>query len=252
MIRLTELSFSYGAEPYLTKLSLDLADGCLTAIVGENGSGKSTLLKLIAGELKPMGGTIAVGGVPTASLRRTDLAKRLSYFPQGRPTPDMTALEVAVLGRYPYTRGKLVTPKEDRILAQKALAEVGAADLADRAMQTLSLGERQKVYLAMLLAQGADHCLLDEPTNFLDPAARFSMMDALRQEADGGRCVVCVLHDLPLALSYADRLIVMRQGAVFADGTPSELCADNTIGKAFGVQVAAVEHEGKKAYLVLP
>ncbi len=252
MIRLTDLSFSYGSGPYLSKLSLDLADSCLTAIVGENGSGKSTLLKLVAGELKPTDGTIAVDGIPTAVLRRTDLAKRLSYFPQGRPTPDMTALEVAVLGRYPYTRGKLVTPKEDRIHAQKALEEVGAADFADRAMQTLSLGERQKVYLAMLLAQGADHCLLDEPTNFLDPVARFAMLDALRREADDGKCVVCVLHDLPLALSYADRLIVMRQGTVFADGAPSELCTDHTLGKAFGVQIEAVEHGGQKVYLVLP
>lgn len=252
MIRLADLSFSYGAEPYLSGLSLDFADGCLTAIVGENGSGKSTLLKLAAGELKPANGRILVGGVPTAALKRTDLAKRLSYFPQGRPTPDMTALEVAELGRYPYTCGKLVTPKADRDLAAAALDAVSAADLADRAMQTLSLGERQKIYLAMLLAQNAAHCLLDEPTNFLDPAARFSMLDALRLEADRGKCVVCVLHDLPLALSYADRLIVMRHGAVFADGSPDELCANHALEKAFGVQVAAVEHNGKTAYLVLP
>ncbi|MBR5520351.1 MAG: ABC transporter ATP-binding protein [Clostridia bacterium] len=252
MIEIADLSFSYGKNACLKQISLQFQNGELTAVVGANGSGKSTLLKLIAGELAPQNGRVCVDGNDIRRTQRMTLAKSLSYFPQDRPTPDFRAEEVVGLGRYAQTHGRWHVSETERQIVAAALQEVGAAEFSERNLQTLSLGQRQKVYLAMLLAQDASNCLLDEPTNFLDVAASFATLQTLKAQAERGRCVVCVLHDLPVALAYADRVVVMRDGTIFADGTPDELCADGSLEAAFDVRITAVETDGKRAYLVMP
>jgi iron complex transport system ATP-binding protein len=133
-------------------------------------------------------------------------------------------------------------------IAREAMVSAGAAQLCDRNMNTLSYGERQKVYLAMQIAQRADNCLLDEPTNFLDVSARFSLLDTLLTMRDGGRCVVCVLHDVSLALAYADRIVTLVGGKVFFDGTPEEQYMSGRLSEALGVEI---ERCGS-TYAVLP
>lgn len=248
MIEIKNLSFSYGNTPFIEDLNLSLENGTLTALIGENGSGKSTFLKLIAGTESPTAGNVILDGKDIRKTPAADRAKRLSYFPQSRPIPDMSALETAVMGRYPYTRGKFRTPKEDIRIAEKAMERMGISHFSERNMQTLSFGERQKVYLAMLLAQDAPNCLFDEPTNFMDISAKFSMLETLLSMKAEGKCILCVLHDISLAMQYADRIIVMKNGSVFADGTPDALFENGAVANAFGV---CIERYGK-TFAVLP
>lgn len=252
MIEIRDLSFSYGVTPFVQSLSLTLENGAFTALVGENGSGKSTLLKLITGSEKPASGEIFVDGVNIHATKKRELAKKLSYFPQSRPTPDMRAEEVVLMGRYPYTRGFFSTPQKDKEITLSAMEAVGVSAFAERNMQTLSFGERQKVYLAMLLSQETGNCLFDEPTNFMDISGKFMMLEKLSALKREGKCVLCVLHDLSLAMRYADRIIVMKNGAVFADGAPKALYESGAIDKAFGVRTIHREEDGVDTYTFLP
>ncbi|MBQ8400191.1 MAG: ABC transporter ATP-binding protein [Clostridia bacterium] len=252
MIFLENICFSYGKEPFFKELSLAFQDGQLTVLIGENGSGKTTLLKLIAGEEQPQSGCVFLDGKARKAYTANERARALSYFPQQRPTPEMTALEVVMMGRYPCVQNRFVTPQSERERALEALQAVGAEDFADRFMQELSYGQRQKIYLAMQWAQDAPNCLFDEPTNHLDVRSKFSLMEDLAAMKKQGRCLVCVLHDLPLALRYADRLVVLRQGSVLADGAPEALCRAGIIERAFGVRVRVLEDGEERAYAVLP
>lgn len=252
MIEIQNLHFSYGGASSLQLPELTLSDGTLTALVGENGSGKTTLLRLIMGELFPREGAIRIDGLETSRVKKAELATRLSYFPQGRPTPDMSALEVTALGRYPHSRSRLLASKEDRKLAYRALTSVGVEDFADRHMKSLSFGERQRVYLAMQLVQEAQNCLFDEPTNFMDASAKFHMLNTLSDLREQGRCVLCVIHDLTLAMRYADRILVLKEGTLLADGTPDELYESGAIDRAFGIRLCRSVENGERFYGILP
>lgn len=249
MIELKNTCFSYGSKPFIENFHLEFCDGALTAVIGENGSGKSTLLKLMSGELKSKSGKIFIDGKDTKRLSRRETAKSLSYFPQGRDIPDMTALELVALGRYSYRSAGLPTPKSEESHALEALEYVGATHFADTKLKKMSFGERQRIYLAMQIAQDAHNCLLDEPTNFLDAGAKFSMMETLVRLRDEGRCVVCVLHDISLAMRYADRIVVMKDGKIFADGAPEELYENGSIGEAFEICLDRIQTKEGFSYL---
>ena len=214
MIKLENVRFSYKDGEFINIPSLTLNDGEFTVIAGENGSGKTTLLRLIMGELIPFTGSISVDNEDIKKVKKTDLAKRLSYSPQGRRVPDMTALETVLLGRYPYNKGSLKIPAQDKAIAEKALKEAGAWELSERRVTTLSYGERQKIYLAMQISQGAKNRIFDEPTNYMDVSSRFEMMASLKGMAKEGMCITAVLHDISLAMSYADRIILVKDGEV--------------------------------------
>ena len=252
MIEIKNLSFSYKKSPYIDSMNLSLEEGRLIAIIGTNGSGKSTLLKLISGELSPRQGEITVNGKNAKKIRRREMARLVSYFPQGRETPDMTALEMVSLGRF-ATRAMGISPsKKERAIAMSALDYVGMANFANVNLKKMSYGEKQKVSLAMLVAQDAQHCLVDEPTNFLDIGAQFAMMETLRSLRNKGKCIICVLHDIPLAMKYADRVIIMQNGTVFADGTPDELYENKLINETFGISLVKNQDNDQTSYIAIP
>ncbi len=252
MIDIQNLSFSYNGKPFMKNLHLFLANGSLTALIGENGSGKSTLLKLLMGIEKASDGTILADGKNMKEMSRSERATLISYFPQSRPIPDMTALDVVLMGRYPYTYKKFRIPNDERQFCLQMMEKMGVANFAERNMQTLSFGERQKIYLVMQMVQDTSNLLLDEPTNFMDISAKFSMLSALSEIKNQGKCVFCVLHDISLAMQYADRIIVMKDGRIFADGSPDALDRNGLIAKAFDITIKRYEHDGKYAYLILP
>lgn len=244
MIELRSLSFSYGKEPFLN-IDTVFDDRCLTALIGENGSGKTTLLKLINGIEKPKTGSILIDGHDISQASKKETAKRLSYFPQSRPIPDMSVTETVMLGRYPHGG-------TDSAFVGELLREVNAESLAHRSMKKLSFGERQRVYMAMLLAQNTKNCVFDEPVSFMDISSAFSMMEGLRGICEGGGCVVCVLHDISLAMSYADRIVIMKNGVIYDDGTPDDLFEKGSMDTAFGIHLKKYESNGKAVYLPLP
>ena len=252
MIELTNVSFSYNKNDFIDSLTLTLSDSALTAIVGENGSGKTTLLSLISRNLSPRSGTVEIDGSDARGLKRDELSRRLSVFPQGREIPDMTALELVTMGRYPYIGNRLITPQKDIEIAYSALCRTGADRIEGRSLASLSYGDRQRVYLAMQIAQNTQYLLLDEPTNHLDISAKYQTMELLTELKKEGRCIVTVLHDITLALSYADKIAVMSGGRLIAFDTPDEIYEKKCLEEAFGIKISKFEHDGRTVYATAP
>ena len=226
----------------LRDVSLALADGERIALVGPNGAGKSTLLRVLAGTLAPTAGRVELGGVALATLDRAEVARRLAVVPQQTALPfAMRVEEVVALGRLPHEAPLRGTRPADRAAVAAAIDRVGLGHLLGRDARELSLGERQLVLLALAVAQDAPVMLLDEPTVHLDLRHQVEAMELLRDlnERDG-TALVAVLHDLGLAAHFFPRLVVIDNGRIVADGSPSAVLTDERIRDVFGVEPALV------------
>lgn len=243
MIQLQHVTAGYGGPPVLRDVSLDLRPGEVLALLGPNGCGKSTLLRAIAGLHPLSGGEILLDGVPIRQLTRRQLAQAVTYLPQSRSVPNITAYRMVLHGRFPYLSYPRRYRPEDHAAARRALEQADAWDLAPLPVQTLSGGQRQKVYLAMALAQDTQTILMDEPTTYLDISHQLDLMAFSRTLAEQGRAVVLVLHDLCLALCSAHRGAVMDGGALLQTGTPEELFTSGILEKTFRVPIRRVQTE---------
>ena len=239
MIELKNVCTCYGDKRVLDSLSATFEKGRLTAVIGANGCGKSTLLKTAAGIMPPKSGEIFIDGDDLRSITRREAATRISYLSQGRDTPELTVAELVLHGRFPHLSYPRVYTARDREIALRAIRAVGIEELADKPLSILSGGMRQSAYVAMALAADADHILLDEPTTYLDIGHQLALMRLLRSIADGGCAVAALMHDLPLALTYADAVWVMRNGALVMSGTPGEVCTSGVLHEVFGVDMIA-------------
>ncbi len=240
MIELCHLSSGYPGKPVLSDFTCSIPSGQLTAILGPNGCGKSTLLKTICGILPPTGGTITLDGEDLAFLPSTQRAKCLSYLPQSSPIPHMTVERMVLQGRFPHLSYPRRYRQQDYAIAHKAMAQMGIDDLAQTLVGQLSGGQRQRVYLAMALAQESPWMLLDEPTTFLDIGSQLELLSFAQTLCTQGKTPVFVLHDLSLALSTCQNLILMNQGFLVATGTPQEVFASGQLDEIFGVRVRQV------------
>ena len=249
MIQLEHISAGYGGPLVVQDVSLELNPGEVLALLGPNGCGKSTLLRVIAGLQAPAGGQVLVDGTPAQRLTRRQLAQTVTYLPQSRTVPNITAYRMVLHGRFPYLSYPRRYRPEDHVAARRALEQADAWDLAQLPVQSLSGGQRQKVYLAMALAQNTQTILMDEPTTYLDIRHQLDLMGFSRSLAEQGRAVVLVLHDLCLALRFAHRGAVMEDGRLLQTGTPEELFASGILTQTFHTRLARVETgEGWRYY----
>ena len=235
MIELKELTVGYGEKPVLREVSMVFPPGQVTVLLGPNGCGKSTLMKTALGLLPRQGGEILYDGVGLEHLTTRQVARKAAYLAQSREIPSITARRMVLHGRFPYLGYPRRYRAEDYETAQKALEWAGAGDLADCPMQELSGGQRQKVYLAMALAQDTETVFMDEPTTYLDVRHQLELMTLLRQLRNDGRCVVTVLHDLRQAAA-CDRVLVLEQGNIVFDGPGSGLYGSGALELAFGIR----------------
>lgn len=242
MIRLENVSFSYGRQMFMRDLNCEMADGRITAIIGPNGSGKSTLLRLCAGLLKPTAGSIYVANRSISDYKPREFARELAFMPQARPTPMLTVRSLVENGRFPYLGVSRKPGKADIAAVEQALEAVGLTEIADREVRTLSGGERQKAYLGMLIAQGAQHLLLDEPTTFLDIGHQLELMELLAVLRRAGKCIVMVLHDIDMAIEHCDEVIVMAHGGIIHRCAAHMLIGSGAVEEAYGVR--AVQNTG--------
>ena len=243
MIELRALSAGYGGQPVLQNISLAFPPGTVTALLGPNGCGKTTLLKTALGLLEPVAGEVWYDGAPLSSLTPRQAARKAAYLPQSRAVPDIEARRMVLHGRFPYLSFPRRYRQSDYEAVQRALAAAGAEELAGRPLPQLSGGQRQKVYLAMALAQETPTVFLDEPTAWLDVRCQLDVMRAARTLADAGRAVVIVCHDLCLALRTADRVAVFAGGSLLLDGTPEAVYQSGVLDKAFEVRVRRIATE---------
>lgn len=224
-IILNDVSIGYRKKVVAEGLTTELRGGEFTCLVGRNGLGKSTLLKVLAGFDKPLSGNISLNikgkDYDLTKLSKTVLARFVSVVLTDRiEIANVTAKEVVGMGRMPYTGffGKL--KKEDKDIVDTAMGDTGIEELAEREINTLSDGERQKVMIARALAQQTPIILLDEPTAFLDYESKVSTMQLLHELAhDKGKIILASTHDLDIAVRYADRLITINNGIVEPDLT---------------------------------
>ncbi|OLC55349.1 MAG: hypothetical protein AUH85_09580 [Chloroflexi bacterium 13_1_40CM_4_68_4] len=239
----------YGARAALRGVDLVVERRECVALVGPNGSGKTTLLRTLAGVLAPSAGTVMLDGRDIARVDRRERARRIAVVPQSFVLPfAFTAREVASLGRTPHVGFFGGLSRNDRETVDRALEEVDALTLADRAFAELSGGERQRVLLAMALAQDGAVLLLDEPTTHLDIAHELRTLELVRGlAASRGITVIAVLHDLAVAASHFDRLVVLGHGAVEADGFASEVLTSALLANVFGVRARVYWHDGVAA-----
>ena len=243
MLELNRISAGYGKQTVLNDVSAFFEKGKLTSIVGVNGCGKSTLLKAILGILALSGGEIAGDGENLLAMSRNEIAKKIAYLSQGKNTPDMTVMQMVLHGRFPYLSYPRRYSSHDREVAIKAMETVGVAEFAHKPLYSLSGGMRQNAYIAMALAQDTDYILLDEPTTYLDIAHQLELMRLLKQLSDNGKGIVTVMHDLPIAFDFSDKLTVMSDGKIIAYGTPSELFNLPIIEDIFGVKIKQMQDD---------
>ncbi|MGW3334881.1 ABC transporter ATP-binding protein [Streptomyces rubiginosohelvolus] len=247
------VTVGYGDRTVIDQLDVAIPSGVITTIIGPNGCGKSTLLRTLTRLLKPAGGTVVLDGEDIGTLRTKDVAKKLGLLPQAPVAPEgLTVADLVARGRHPHQSWLRQWSSDDADVVRRALAMTGVADLADRTVDSLSGGQRQRVWISMTLAQGTDLLLLDEPTTYLDLAHAIDVLDLVDDLHESGCTVVMVLHDLNLATRYSDNLVVMRGGAVLAQGHPRDVITAELLHEAFGLRAKVIDDPVGDRPLIVP
>lgn len=252
MVELRDLSAGYGKREILHGVSLSMRPGTVTTLLGSNGCGKSTLLKAMLGTADIFGGDILLDGESARQMRAAALAQKMAYLPQSKNTPDITVGTLVLHGRFPYLSYPRRYRREDYAFADAAMRQMGIEDLAGERLQVLSGGQRQKVYIAMALAQQAGLIMMDEPTTYLDIGQQFRFARLARELAQQGKTLLLVLHDLPLALQISDTLAVLEEGKIGFLGAPAKIMDSDVLQRVFGVRLAVREEEGQRQYFCIP
>lgn len=278
MLRAADLSFAYDGRPVVDGVSLEVPSGGFVGIIGPNGSGKTTLLRLLAGTRRPQRGSVTLDGRPLTSIRRHEVARRMAVVPQETHLAfDYTVLEVVLMGRYAHLGPFEIEGPGDIAIAHESLASTGTADLAHRAFNTLSGGEKQRVIIAAALAQVRDAgsgmrdgergmrdagcevrgpgsvLLLDEPTAALDLKYQLEIASLLRDLHDRhALTIVLSTHDLNFAAALCGTLVMMQGGRVLASGTVDEVLTPPLIERLYGVESDVARHPRTGHLTVVP
>ncbi|WP_407713730.1 heme ABC transporter ATP-binding protein [Comamonas testosteroni] len=248
------LSFSVQGKPLLSNFDLDVQPGELVAILGRNGTGKSTFLNLATGELLASSGSIELFSAPLESHKVKALAGRRAVLAQTTALAfDYSVLEVVLLGRLPHQHAS--SADKDHEIAMACLAKVEMANAKDRGYLSLSGGEQQRVHFARVMAQiyEADRprlLFLDEPTNNLDLRHQHQTLQWVKEFTSSGSAAVAVLHDLNLAAQYADRIVILKDGSILANGEPNSVLTQDIIQAAYDVHVTVSRHPHKSCPLI--
>lgn len=232
----TSVSVTLGDRHAVRDIDLALEPGGLIGIVGPNGAGKSTLVRALLG-LAPCRGRVEIDGGDISGIPRGDIARRLAYLPQGQTLHWPLSVERLVgLGRLPHLAPMSKISALDQAAVDRAIDRCDVAHLRGRIATELSGGERARVLLARALAVEADGLVADEPLASLDPGHQIDVMDLLRAEAQTGKLVVTILHDLTMAARYCDRLVLLNGGRIAADGPPLDVLSETNLCKVYGIR----------------
>ena len=264
MLQATDVWFGYdAAAPVVRGVTLFVPAGGIVGILGPNGSGKTTLLRMLAGTRQPQRGSITLDGAPLSRFTRTDLARLMAVVPQETQLAfDYTVAEVAMMGRYPHLGAFEIEGPADLAVIEETLTSTGTLHLKDRLFATLSGGEKQRVVIAAALAQlfrGAQkgaaeetgYLLLDEPTASLDLGYQLEVVSLLKRLHEERRVAIVIsTHDLGLAGSLCDTLVLIRDGVVVASGPTDEVLTAANVRKVYGVEADVIRHPSGQRVVV--
>lgn len=245
MIEAQAVGKQYLDKTVLAEIDLQLPKGELIAFIGPNGAGKSTLLSIMSRLQGDFSGQLYIDQGEIRARDSKELAQRLAILKQSNQVQArITVAELVAFGRFPYSRGRL-TAADDKLIHQ-ALAEMHLTDLAEAEIQTLSGGQLQRAYIAMILAQDTEYILLDEPLNNLDMNHANQMMHLLRRLVTKlGKTVLLVIHDINFAAGFADEIIALKNGRLFKQGTVDEVITPAVLGELYEMEVKVVSYEGR-------
>lgn len=246
------ISATYGQQEIFSNLSFKLMDGKITAILGPNGSGKSTLLKALAGLINCSSGQVLINNQDIKQFGRKDLAKLLSILPQAPESPgDITVSQLVQHGRYAYSSWLNNNKKDDSKQVKWALSITNLTSLADKSMYELSGGERQRVWIAMSLAQNSKYLFLDEPTTYLDIRFQFEILNLLKNlNSTQNKTIVMVVHEIQHALSYADYILLINEGRIYAHATTKEIIDSGAIEEIFKIKIKQIKDDSNHHFVI--
>ena len=241
-----QVSFAYSSDygPVLKSIDLKIESGQMVGVVGPNGSGKTTFLKLASGVIYPTKGSILLDQIDLKSLSRNKIAQRVAMVPQYFYMPfSFTVAEVVMMGRTPFIKLLGGEKAHDRDAVHYSMESTGVTEFENRLFNDLSGGERQRAILALAMAQEPKLLLLDEPTAHLDINHQIDLLQLVRNlNSEEGITVAAVMHDLNLASLYFDRLVILKDGAIYADGSPQEVLTVDIIQQVYGTTVHVISH----------
>ncbi|MFB6094096.1 MAG: heme ABC transporter ATP-binding protein [Halanaeroarchaeum sp.] len=242
-VAVEDVTVEVGENAVLEDVSMRAEEGAFVGLIGPNGSGKTTLLRTIAGILDPREGAVRVGGTSMDALSSRAASRRVAVVPQDTHLAfDFDVRDVVEMGRTPYRSRVSIGERPDVGTVEEAMARTSVADLADRSVDEISGGERQRVLLARALAQDTPVLLLDEPTASLDINHQVRTLEIVRSLVGEGRTVVAAIHDLNLAAHYCDDLVLLGDGEVLATGDPTAVLTEDHLEAAFGTQAVVTSH----------
>tara|TARA_B100001113_G_scaffold212941_1_gene174675 strand:- start:364 stop:1194 length:831 start_codon:yes stop_codon:yes gene_type:complete len=242
LVRVRDLEFCWGEKTVLNEISFTIMSGQIVAILGKNGAGKTTLIKCLNRVQNPQSGKIEICSKDISRQSLIELSKSVSYVPQSvRTSFPMDVFDVLLLGRRPHISWR--TSSEDLEAVSQTLRKFGLENLAFRRFDRLSGGERQRVVIAKAVVQNPRVYLLDEPTSDLDLQHQLLVMEEVTdivRKSGGSKSAIFAIHDINIAARFSDRVILLHEGRIFADGTPSEVITRGNIATVFGVDSEVV------------
>lgn len=253
-IKAENLKLGYGETVVLKDVSLHIPRGSFCSVIGPNGCGKSTLLKALSRNLRARSGSITINGKPLYKYDTRLLSRKMAFLAQSPHIPEQFSVKDLVgYGRFPHTNWMGMLKPRDNEVIRWAMELTEIVEFADRELMHLSDGERQRVWIAMALAQEAEILLLDEPTTYLDIAHQFQTLELINKlYSDMDRTILMVLHDLNQAARYSDILFVLKNGELYAEGTPDEIITETMLKEVFAIETLVIHDEANDCPHFIP
>ncbi len=246
MISLKNIHFSYGKEPFIEELNMGIEKGEMVSVLGPNGSGKSTVIKILTGELKPSHGSVQLNNIDLHTIPIRQLAQNLAVMTQNASVNfPYTCLEVVQMGLYPHKDLGVGIDDQEISSLFELMEKTETQAFAEKLITEVSGGEAQRVLLTRILAQDAPVIVLDEAFSAMDVAHRVDMLKIMKNNVQkDNKSVVAVMHDLNMAYKFSDRVILMKNGAVVANGPTNDVMTPSNLLNVFGIHVTKVEGKG--------
>ncbi|MEN3007553.1 ABC transporter ATP-binding protein [Pseudothermotoga sp.] len=252
-ISLSKVDFGYTDQLILKSIDLHVKKGEFVSLIGPNGSGKTTLLRLVAGLLRPISGTVTVAGIDPTQVSRKKLARIVGFVTEDlNPVYPFLVSQIVLTGRLPHKRGFFTSWNEfDLQKVREALQKVDALQYLNRNFNGLSAGEKRRVSIARILAQDTPIILFDEPTAHLDPGHAVEVVEILRRLHEEGRTILAAFHEINFAVRISDRLVVMKEGRIVADGKPEEVLTEKLLEQVYNTRFKLVVDSETGSFYVL-